>query len=440
MPSQLNSSENGTSRRRFLQTSGLVAGAVATGLSIERSAHAQGEEGYLDLALIGCGGRGTGAAGNALDADPRTRLVAMADAFEDRLQSSLRSLKDRYSDRVLVDESTSFVGFDAFQKAIDAGVDVVLLASPPHFRPRHLKAAIDAGKHVFCEKPVAVDAPGYRSVIESTKKADEQRLSIVSGLCWRYHLPTRAIMEQVLDGAIGDIVTIQETYNTGMIGGRSRDPSLTEMEYQLRNWYCFTWLSGDHNVEQHIHSLDKGLWAMGNQPPAYAWGLGGRQVRTEQPRFGQIYDHHAVCYEYENGVRLYSFCRQMAGCWNDTTDKFFGNKGTAYVLNDFRIEGENEWSYSGDQNNMYVTEHEELYRSIREGEPINNGQYMADTTMMAIMGRMATYTGQRVSWQQAIESEEQLAPSEYTWEAKPPVMPDENGHYPVALPGITKLV
>ncbi|GAB6165350.1 Gfo/Idh/MocA family oxidoreductase [Thermostilla marina] len=435
--SKVHQTRGTTSRRRFLQTSGLIAGAAA-GLSIARSAHAAGSEGFLNLALIGCGGRGTGAVANAFEADPRTRLVAMADAFEDRLQTSLANLKKRAPDRVLVDESTSFVGFDAYQKAIDADVDVVLLATPPHFRPIHLKAAIEAGKHVFCEKPVAVDAPGVRSVLQTSELAAQKGLSLVSGLCWRYHTATRETIQRIRDGAIGDVVTIQETYNTGMIGGRTRDPSITEMEYQMRNWYCFTWLSGDHNVEQHVHSLDKALWVMGDEPPAYAWGLGGRQVRTEQPRYGQIYDHHAVCYEYENGVRVYSFCRQMAGCWNDTTDKVFGTKGTGYVLNKFAIEGETSWKFDGSSKNMYVAEHEALYKSIRENAPINNGKYMAYSTMMAILGRMTTYTGQRISWEQAIQSEELLAPKEYDWEADPPVLPDADGHYPVATPGVTK--
>ncbi|NMC19800.1 MAG: Gfo/Idh/MocA family oxidoreductase [Thermogutta sp.] len=430
----------GTSRRDFLRTTGAAAAIGMSGLSLARGAHAAGEDPILKIALIGCGGRGTGAAANALDADPRTRLTAMADAFEDRLNGSLASLKEKYADRVDVTPDTAFAGLDAYAKAIQSDVDVVLLCEPPHFRPRHLRAAVDAGKHIFCEKPVAVDAPGYRSVLESTEIAKQKGLSLVSGLCWRYHNATRETIQRIQDGAIGEIVTIQETYNTGHIGGRPRDPALTEMQFQVRNWYCFTWLSGDHNVEQHIHSLDKALWVMHDEPPAAAWGLGGRQVRTEMPRFGNIYDHHAVCYEYANGVRVYSYCRQHANCWNDTTDHVFGTKGLGVILNDFRIDGPEKWRYQGENTNMYVAEHQALFHSIRAGEPINNGIYMARSTMMAIMGRMATYTGQRLTWEQATQSEENLSPSSYDWNATPPIMLDAEGRYPVAIPGITKFV
>lgn len=437
---QCRGSKEGTSRREFLKTTGMVGAGAFAGLSLSRFVHASGEDPILKIALIGCGGRGTGAAANALDADPRTVLVAMADAFEDRLNSSLAALKKTHGDRVKVTPETSFVGLDGYKRAIASDVDVVLLCEPPHFRPMHLRAAVEAGKHIFAEKPVAVDAPGYRSVLESTEMARQKGLCIVSGLCWRYHKPTIETVKRIQDGAVGDIITIQETYNTGHIGGRDRDPKLTEMQFQLRNWYCFTWLSGDHNVEQHIHSLDKALWLMHDEPPAAAWGMGGRQVRTEMPKFGNIYDHHAVCYEYANGVRVYSYCRQHASCWTDTTDQVFGTKGRAIILNQWRIDGPETWAYKGEGTNMYVAEHEALFSAIRKGEPINNGVYMARSTMMAIMGRMATYTGQRITWEEAINSGEALVPSAYTWDATPPIVPDEQGRYPVAIPGITKFV
>lgn len=437
---QCRESKEGTSRREFLKTTGVVGAGAFAGLSLSRFVHASGEDPILKIALIGCGGRGTGAAANALDADPRTVLVAMADAFEDRLNSSLAALKKTHGDRIKVTPETSFVGLDGYKRAIASDVDVVLLCEPPHFRPMHLRAAVEAGKHIFAEKPVAVDAPGYRSVLESTEMARQKGLCIVSGLCWRYHKPTIETVKRIQDGAVGDIITIQETYNTGHIGGRDRDPKLTEMQFQLRNWYCFTWLSGDHNVEQHIHSLDKSLWLMHDEPPAAAWGMGGRQVRTEMPKFGNIYDHHAVCYEYANGVRVYSYCRQHANCWTDTTDQVFGTKGRAIILNQWRIDGPETWAYKGEGTNMYVAEHEALFSAIRKGEPINNGVYMARSTMMAIMGRMATYTGQRITWEEAVNSTEALVPSAYTWDAKPPIVPDEQGRYPVAIPGITEFV
>ena len=430
------------SRRDFLKTSTVAAGGMlAGGLSVARSAHAAGDE-TLKIGLIGCGGRGTGAAGNALSADKNTKLVAMADAFEDRLKSSLANLKNGFADRVAVDADHCFTGFDGYKKVLSSGVDVVVLGETPHFRPAHLKAAVEAGKHVFCEKPVAVDGPGIRSILATSEEAAKKNLSLVSGLCWRYHHGVKATMQQVLDGAIGDILVMQETYNTGAIGGRTRDPKMSEMEFQMRNWYCFTWLSGDHNVEQHVHSLDKAAWAMHDQPPVRAWGLGGRQVRTEQPRFGDIYDHHAVCYEYPSGVRLYSFCRQHAGCWSDVSDVFIGTKGKASILG-HQIEdekGQVKWKFKGEGGNMYELEHQALFQAIRSGKPINNGLYMARSTMLAILGRMVDYTGQCLTWDQAINSKQELSPAKYAFDADPPTLPDKDGKYPVATPGLTKFV
>ena len=318
----------GHSRRHFLKTSTAVtAGVLAGGLSLSRSAYAAGND-LLKVGLIGCGGRGTGAAANALNADPNAKLVAMGNVFPDRLAGSLKGLKDEYGNRVNVPSERCFIGFDAYRKVIASGVDVVILTEPPHFRPDHLKAAIEAGKHVFCEKPVAVDAPGVRSVLATCEKAKEKNLSIVSGLCWRYHPGVRETMKRVLDGAIGEILAIQETYLAGTLWERPRQKEWTEMEFQMRNWYYFTWLSGDHNVEQHVHSLDKALWAMHDEPPLCAWGLGGRQVRTEA-KFGDIYDHHAVAYEYPKGVTVYAYTRQQAGCPIDVSDIFHGTKGRA---------------------------------------------------------------------------------------------------------------
>ena len=429
-------------RRDFLKTStAVVGGALAGGLTLGRSAHAAGSD-LLKIGLIGCGGRGTGAAGNALTADANTKLVAMGDAFAERVNASHGNLKQQFADRVDVPKERQFVGFDAYQKVIDSGVDVVILAEPPHFRPIHLKAAIDAGKHVFCEKPVAVDGPGVRSVLATTEEAAKKNVSLVSGLCWRYHTAIREAMQRVLDGAIGKILAMQETYLTGMIGGRVRNPQWTEMEYQLRNWYCFTWLSGDFNVEQHIHSLDKSLWAMHDEPPVRAWGTGGRQVRTDVI-YGDIYDHHAVCYEYGDGTRLYAFCRQQPGCWGDVSDVFLGTKGRCFVLKNGSpqpvIEGEKPWQYKGKGCDMYVAEHQALFNSIRAGKPINNGLYMARSTMLAILGRMVDYTGQVITWDDALNSKQTLAPSAYAWDATPPTKPGPDGRYPIATPGVTKL-
>ena len=429
------------SRRHFLKSSTLAAaGTMAGSLTIARSAHAAGND-TLKVGLVGCGGRGTGAARDALYADDNAKLTAMADVFEDRLQGSLSGLKKdgTVGDRVAVDDDHCFLGFDACQKLIQSGVDVVILATPPHFRPTQLKACIDAGKHVFCEKPVAVDAPGVRSVLVTSEEATKKGLNIVSGLCWRYYPPTQEIMKRVLDGAIGEILAIQETYNTGATGRQyDRQPQWTEMEHQMRNWYFFTWLSGDHNVEQHVHSLDKASWAMNDQPPVSAWGLGGRQVRTD-PKHGDIFDHHAVVYEYESGTRVYSFCRQQSGCWRDVTDNFMGTKGHCNVLNGYRITGENEWRVRQRSGNMYRLEHEALFSAIRSGNAVNNGRYMAISTMLAVLGRMVNYTGQQITWEDALGSSQDLSPTGYTWDADPPTLPDEQGRYKIALPGITKI-
>ncbi|MBX3412079.1 MAG: Gfo/Idh/MocA family oxidoreductase [Pirellulales bacterium] len=418
-------------RRDFLRrsTAMAVTGSLVGSMSFARSAHAGGDD-VLRVGLIGCGGRGTGAAAQALAADKNTKLVAMGDAFGDRLQASLETIRREAGDKVAVTPETSFVGFDAYQKVLDSGVDVVVLATPPHFRPAHLKAAIEQGKHVFCEKPVAVDAPGVRSVLATAELAKEKNLSIVSGLCWRYDNGVRETMQRIQDGAIGDIVAMQENYNTGSLWMKPRQPEWSDMEWQLRNWLYFTWLSGDFNVEQHVHSLDKAAWAMGDEPPVYCVGLGGRQVRTE-PEYGHIFDHHAVQYEYANGVRLFAFCRQQDGCASDVDDYILGTKGRATVLKN-RIEGPNEWRYRGPRNNMYQTEHDELFAGIRSGQPINNGVYMARSTMLAIMGRMATYTGREITWDQAINSTEDLTPTAYEWGSLAVA--------PVAMPGRTPFV
>ena len=433
------SSLNHANRREFLGTSSLAAGAALLGgLSIAQSAHA-GTDDTIKVGLIGCGGRGTGAATQALSADKNVKLIAMGDAFEDSLQASLKNLEknEDIKGKVAVAPEMCFHGFDAYKQVIDSGIDVVLLTTPPHFRPMHLEYAVEKGKHIFCEKPVAVDGPGVRRVMATVAEAKKKNLALVSGLCWRYDPAVRETMKRVLDGAIGDIVTIHETYLTSGLWHRGRKPEWSEMEYQMRNWLYFTWLSGDHNVEQHIHSLDKAAWAMKDEPPARATGLGGRQVRTD-PMYGHIFDHHAVVYEYANGVKSFAFCRQQNDCANSVEDFFYGTKGTAQVLSKYEIKDGNgniTWKYkaaSKKKADMYQVEHDELFASIRSGQPINNGDYMAKSTMLAILGRMATYTGQTIEWGQALNSQEDLSPAAYAWgDIKTPS---------VAKPGVTKFV
>ncbi len=437
------------SRRDFLARSSAVAaaGSIAASFGAIPAVHAQGSE-AVNVGLIGCGGRGSGAALNAMRADPNNRLTVMCDLFPDRLASARKALqaglsKDDRGQQFRVTDDTAFSGFDGYKRVMDSDVKVVLLCTTPHFRPLHLKAAIDAGKHVFCEKPVAVDAPGVRSVMQTCEEAKKKNLAVVSGLCWRYDHGVRETIKRIQDGAIGDIIAIQENYLTSTLwhrGTREEHPEWSEMEYQMRNWMYYTWLSGDHNVEQHIHSLDKALWLMGDKPPVAATGLGGRQVRTG-PQWGNIYDHHAVVYEWagrEPGrdIRVFSFTRQMANCKNETEDIIFGTKGQAQVIKHEITAGGETWRYRGDKPSMYDVEHDELFKSIKDGRPINNGQYMCYSTMLAIMGRMATYTGQRVTWENAWNSTLDMTPKNYAW--GPVELPPEV--LEIAMPGKTKLV
>ncbi|HTU27048.1 MAG TPA: Gfo/Idh/MocA family oxidoreductase [Pirellulales bacterium] len=418
-------------RRQFLkQSSLLVAGTTLAGtLGSARSVHAAGSD-TLKVGLIGCGGRGTGAAANALGADANVKLTALADAFPDQIEKSLDQLRPNFADKLAVADDHKFAGFDAYQKLLATDVDVVLLTTPPHFRPIHLKAAVAAGKHVFCEKPVAVDAPGIQSILASVAEAKSKNLAVVSGLCYRYDLPKRELMQRVRDGAIGDIRAIHTSYNTGTLWHKGRKPEWSEMEYQMRNWLYFTWLSGDFNVEQHVHSLDKAAWALGDVHPERAYGLGGRQVRTGD-EYGHVFDHMAVVYEFPGNVRVFANCRQMAGCSVDVSDHLFGTKGTA-ELQKAVIEGENSWMYRGTKPNMYDVEHQEMFASIRSGNPINNGHYMCNSTMMGIMGRMVCYTGQTLSWEDCINSKEDLSPAKYEWGAAPTAT--------VAKPGLTQFI
>jgi len=426
-------SRKSSSRRAFLKRSSaaMIGGAVVGNLAMSRFAHAAGSD-VLKIGLIGCGGRGTGAASQALNADPQVKLTAMGDTFRDHLESSLARLRkiEAVAGKIDVPPERQFIGFDAYQQVLDSGVDVVILTTPPHFRPAQLKAAVDAGKHIFCEKPVAVDGPGVRKVLATYEQAKQKGLSLVSGLCWRYDYGVRETMKRVLDGEIGDIVAIQETYNTGGLWQKPRQKGWSDMEWQLRNWLYYTWLSGDHNVEQHVHSLDKASWALGDEPPVRAVGLGGRQVRTE-PKYGNIFDHHAVVYEYPNGVRVFSYCRQQDGCANEVSDIIMGTKGRASVLENkiWDHAGKRKWRYRGPKPNMYQVEHNELFASIRSGKAINNGLYMSRSTMLAILGRMVNYTGKSITWDKGLNSQQDLTPAAYEW--GPMEVP------PVAMPGRT---
>ncbi len=415
-------------RRQFLAASAVVA---------TNSPHlfAAGND-LIRIGLIGCGDRGTGAAVNALGADPNVKLVAMGDAFEDRLKSSLANLlaKKELGPKVDVKPEAQFVGFDAYQAVIERS-DVVLLCTPPQFRPLHLQAAIAAGKHVFAEKPCAVDAPGVRSVLASCEQARKKNLSVVSGLCLRYDNGFREAVRRIHDGAVGKVVTILANDYRGGRWDKPRLPGWSDMTYQMRNWYNFTWLSGDFNVEQHVHFLDVCAWLMKERYPTRAVGMGGRAVLTGT-QYGNIYDHFSVVYEYDDGSRIISSCRQQPRCKNDMSVQALGAKGRALLSEKeggMWIKGDQNWSFDGPANQMYQSEHDELFASIRRGKPINNGDYMANSTLLAIMGRMAAYTGQEVTWKMAQGSQERLSPDRWDWDAKLP-------EAPVATPGVTKFL
>jgi len=425
-------------RRQFLKQTAATT-AVLGSMAIPRQVHAA-ESNQLRVGLIGCGGRGTGAALDALRADSHVQLTAMADMFEDRLQSSLETLQKTadVSNKLDVSKDRQFVGFDAYQQLIDSGVDVVLLATPPHFRPLHLRAAVDAGKHIFCEKPIAVDAPGVRSVLETCKQAKEKGLSFVSGLCQRDNPCLVEAQKRIGDGAIGDVYALYANDYRGPIWEKPRQADWTDMHYQMRNWYYYTWLSGDFNVEQHIHFLDLCAWVKGGYPDK-AIGTGGRQVRTEE-KYGNIFDHHSVTYEYSDGTRLISNCRQQPGCEMEMGVTVQGSHGRADLAERKAMiyvntkGASSKWRFreKEGQKSMYQIEHDRLFASIRNAQPVNDGEYVSKSTLLAIMGRMATYTGEVVTWEQAMNSQEDLTPEKYAWGDAPEVA--------IAVPGVTKLV
>jgi len=425
-----------TSRREFLrQSSSAALGATLAAPFVLTSTSKGASPGdTLKIGLIGCGGRGSGAAGQALTADGNVQLTAMGDLFPDRLQGSLKALREQHAEKVKVTPEQCFTGPDAYQKVLDSGVDVVVLATPPGFRPLHLKAAVAAGKHIFCEKPMAVDGPGVRSLLETVAESKRKNLALVAGFCWRYNYGERAVMQRIHDGAIGEPLSLYHTYNTSLLWSHPRKPEWTDLEWQLRNWLYFTWLSGDHLVEQAVHSVDKMAWAMKDVAPIQCMAHGGRQVRTD-PANGHIYDHFSIVYEYASGARGFLFCRQMADCANENADYIAGTQGNATIksFGPITIRGQNQWKFSGERPDMYQVEHNEFFASIRNGKPINDGVRMAHSTLQAIMGRMAAYTGQIITWDQALNSQESLGPAKLEWDRPLPVPP-------VAMPGKTRFV
>ena len=425
------------SRRDFIKRSSSAVLTSTMGFNI-LSAKPQNSKNLnndtLKIGLIGCGGRGTGAALQASLADPNVMVTALADVFEDRLNKSYENLKIENPDKLMVEEDHKFIGFDSYKQLLATDVDVVILGTPPCFRPGHLAAAVEAGKHVFCEKPVAVDAPGIRSVIETAKKAKEKGLALMSGFCWRHDIPKIDTYSKLSEGAIGDIHTIYNTYNTGALWFHERQPNWSDFEFSLRNWLYYNWMSGDHIIEQAIHSIDLMSWAMGDVLPLTATGTGGRQSRTEN-QFGNIYDHFAVVYDYPDGKKGFHFSRQQKDCSRSYHLDMKGSDGRCYidVFRKHEISGKEQWKWKGEKSNMYQNSHDTLFSSIRKGEPFFDGVRMANSTMLGIWGRMVAYTGQTLTWEEALNSNEVLGPTidQYTWDLKWPLLD-------VAKPGITK--
>jgi predicted dehydrogenase len=428
------STETGSfTRRDFVRASaGLAAAAMTVGLPLRAGAARSGNR--LRIGVIGCGGRGTGAASNALESSPDVEIVALADVLPDHLdlcRKDLSELDGGRAERAKVSPERCHSGFDAYKALLASDVDLVILATPPHFRHIHLAAAVAAGKHVFMEKPVAVDGPGIRSVLESAQAAADKRLCIVAGTQRRHEKSYLESMARLRDGAIGTIVAARCYWTQGGLWMHERQPAWSDMEWQLRNWLYFTWLSGDHIVEQHVHNLDVVNWAIGAHP-LRASGMGGRQVRTS-PAYGHVFDHFAVEYEYPGGVTVQSMCRQIDGCSSRVEEVVVGTLGTCRTRpGSGRIEGPSAWRFKGENPNPYVQEHVDLLAAIASGTPVNEAKQVAESTLTAIMGRMSAYTGKDVTWEQALNSKESLSPESYTMGPLP--VP------PVAVPGRTPLL
>lgn len=431
---------NGTSRRDFLKTSAGAAAALAIGgLDVRRHAHAEGS-GIIRVGMIGCGGRCTGAAVDAMDADPGVRLVAMCDVFMDRVQEKRRYLKQQKPSQVAVDDDHCFDDFDGYKHVVES-CDVVLIANAAKFHPLHMKTAIEAGKHVFVEKPHAIDPAGIKVVRAACELARQKNLCVVSGLQSRYHPGYQETVKRIHDGAIGDIVAIEENFLREAYGLYARKPGMNEVEYQASNQYHFTWLCGDDVPQSLVHNLDRSTWVMREQTPVKGHGLGGRGSMFD-PIYGNVFDHHSVIYEYANGVKAYAFCRTQVNCYNEVSSILLGSKGRCNILA-MQIQGETNWQYtSKGDDNPYKIEHRELFKAIRSGKTINNGDYMARSTLVTIMGQISCYTGKEVTWDEISKSDFYYPPKpeDCHRDMEPPVKPGPDGIYPVYIPGKTKLI
>jgi len=420
------------SRREFVKISAAAvplaaAAGCATTATAVRSTEPVPDK--IRVGLIGCGGRGTKAAVNAVESSPNVEICALGDLFQHRIDSSMKRLNEEVPESVSVTPERIFVGFNAFQGVLETDVEMVILATPPHFRPEHLRASVAAGKHIFMEKPVAVDPVGIRSVLESGDIADQKGLCVVAGTQRRHDPFYIETIKRIHDGAIGDLVAAQCYWNMGGLWVVEREEGWSDMEWQCRNWLYFTWLSGDHIVEQHVHNIDIVNWAM-QSPPEKAVGMGGRQARTD-PKYGNIFDHFAVEFEYPNGARVLSMCRQTEGASGRVSERLVGTKGSSNPKGE--IYATRDWKYEGETPNPYIQEHADLIAAIRSGNHINETRQVAESTLCAIMGRMSAYTGREISWKWALNSSQlDLRPEKYEFGDHPVA--------PVAIPGQTELV
>ena len=432
------------SRRSFVKkTAAITSGAIASTMSIKSFANVN-ENKKLKLSVVGCGGRGSGAVVQALTADDNVELVSMADTFRDRIDSSLKGIKDHFGDskKIKIKEKNLFIGFDAYKKAIDL-CDVVILTTPPGFRPHHFEYAVNNDKHIFMEKPVATDATGVRKVLEVARKAKDKKLNVVVGLQRHYENKYINLYNKVKFGDIGKIVSGQVYWNDGGVWTNNRKPNQTELEYQMRNWYYFTWICGDHILEQHIHNIDVANWFIGEYP-LYAQGMGGREVRNGKEH-GQIFDHHFVEFHYPSGAVVSSQCRHQKGTETRVDEVFQGSKGSIVLGKGeiFNLNKELSYKYPrswSDDPNPYQVEHDKLFQSIRNGKVISDTENAAKSTLSAIMGRMATYTGKKITWDQIMNSKENLVPDNLSWNSEAPALPDSNGNYKIPVPGKTKFI
>jgi myo-inositol 2-dehydrogenase / D-chiro-inositol 1-dehydrogenase len=425
-------------RRGFLRTTTVAASAAALApLEIGRFAWAAGSD-VLRVGLVGCGGRNAGAAVQALNADPGTRLVAMHDVFLDRIRGRRADIQREKGRQVDVPDDRCFPGFNGYKQVIECS-DVVLIANAAKFHPLHTLAAIQAGKHVFTEKPHGIDPAGIKVMRAACDLARQKNLCVVSGLHSRYHPGYAETIARIHDGAIGDIISIEENFLRAPYGITRRDPSHTELQWQCSTQYHFVWLSGDDVPQSLVHNLDRASWALREEAPTRCHGLGGRSTMTDMI-YGNVFDHHSVVYHYASGVRIYAFCRTTTGCYDESSSIILGSKGRASVTA-CRIWGENNWRWQG-QGDPYQIEHDQLFAAIRSGKPINNGDYMTRSTLITVMGQISCYTGLEVSWDQINQSDFYYPPKpeECRDDMDPPVRPGPDGSYAVYKPGVTRLL